>query len=288
MNIEHYTIQSGDFNTIVYESPHSGHAIPDELQHHYRLVEVSAYRYDTHVDLAAERFLSEAGGFLISSQISRLVVDLNRGVNRVDSRICPNWPEACLHNDGGVIVPFAKVNKRVIQLYDQPLSADEVEYRLTTFWYPYHQRLKQDIDSRINRFGKVLLISLHSTMPRPQHMQGRKPVVYLGTRDKKTCEGPILQIFQRNLVSQGIITISEGYYQGAFTTQAYGEASDVNAIQIELDRRFLKSAAANDQINALVSALQELKLPSRSVSFRKKKKYTIKTFIDPLTGEIQM
>ncbi len=292
MTQEIYQIQTGDTCNLIYESPHVGRLTLDITQRHTRLVSAAANRADSYIDQAGAYLLSQTGGTWIYNTISRLVVDLNRGADRVDSRVCPRWPGARVHKDGGVIVPFTRQNKQAIQLYDSPLDEDEVEARLRYYWYPYHERLRQLIDSTLEMYMRVIVISLHSAHPFNRHQTINRPVIYLGTRNGETCDPSILESIQSELESRGNHVVSRGYYQGAYTTQAYGVEPRIHTIQIELDRRFLPPLEERTDIPPQVIDLAQT-LRAVSVSNRRaanparRRMYSSRTFFDPLSGEVK-
>ncbi len=285
-----YTLRRGVSTNLIFESPHQNSHVPTSLHHHKQLIEIADQRVDTNVDYAANRLWETIGGDFLSAEISRLVVDLNRGADRVDSRICPNWPGAERYKDGGVIPPWARLDQRRIRLYDSPLDSEEVEYRLTDFWYPYHECLQHVIDEKLEQYDHVLLVSLHSTIPKDQHKQTDYPTVYLGTRNGRTCDMSIMRTLQASLEHDDVFVITSDYYQGAFTTQAYGADPRINTIQVELDRRYLPStgeAASNRMLEALINALRGvITIPINRNSHSAKIKIPKRTYIDPLTGDI--
>ncbi len=296
---ESYITRQGEPRNVIFESPHQGRDIPPALGHHKRLVNAAARRWDNYIDTAGEFLLDAVGGSLIHSRVSRLTADLNRGADRVDARVCPTWPGAKIHRDGGVIVPFVRLGKELVPLYDSPLGEDEVEYRLREFWYPYHERLQASIGNAVKTFGSAILIGLHSVIPKSVHVRGNRPVVYLGTRNGRTCNAKTLDILCTALENQGITVIAEDYYQGAFTTQSYGQEKDVDAIQIELDRRFLRpetTAGKNSLLHSVVSALQMISIGGEHTSgeqvnkpVKRSKRHhpSQQTYIDTLTGDVQ-
>ncbi|MFB3788319.1 MAG: N-formylglutamate amidohydrolase [bacterium] len=284
-----YHLAAGAVRGVVWESPHHGREVPPDYQNHPRLAEAARRRWDNHIDIAEEYLLQTAGGVLLASRISRLVADLNRGADRVDARVCPRWPGARAHEDGGVIVPFTRPNRRVVPLYDAPLDPEEVEDRLRRFWYPYHDELRKQVEESVNRFGHSVLISLHSANPLPAHAREGGPVIYLGTDQGRSCDPAVLFTLRSILEQGGCRVITQGYYQGAFVTQAYGREPRVQAIQIELDRRFLggPDEARRMMLEPLASALRVVTVAEKhSLPSRSRRVPTHRAYVDPLTGEV--
>jgi N-formylglutamate amidohydrolase len=290
-------IEKGRSCNVVFESPHQGRDVPEALRHHAAMTTIAAHRCDTHIDRVAEMCLKEVGGTLLHSPVSRMVVDLNRGADRVDARVCPTWPGARVYDDGGVIIPMGVERNRSIVLYDTPLREAEVETRLTNYWYPYHDRLRKELDATVQRFGHAILISLHTAHPLKQHEgDGTKPVIYLGTMNGKTCDVGLLSLLCGAMESHNALVISRDFYQGAFITQAYGQERDIHAIQIELDRRFLYiqknqpsfSRKTQKLIAGLTDCLRAISVQGETppTTGRRNRLGSPKSYIDPLTGEI--
>lgn len=291
MSEKPYTVLTGEPKNIVFELPHQGRSIPDACRRYTRLVEAAEQRWDHYIGEAGRYVLDSAGGTLIHSHVSRLVVDLNRGADRIDSRVCSCWPGARVYEDGGAIVPNTVLRQQRIPLYDSPLNGEEVEDRLCRYWYPYHDRLRQLIDSTASLMGSVLLISLHSAEPLSRYKTPKQPVVFLGTRNGRTCEPMLVEIIKSALEIREMIVVTQDAYQGAFTTQAYGVEPHVNAIQIELDRRALKTGVTQGKgkqmLDALISGLRAVSISG--VSSRSSKQTSrlgrLRSYIDPLTGD---
>ncbi len=289
-----FTLRQGMACNILFETPHVGQEVPEELHGHRELLEAARRRWDRGVGKAAEYLLETAGGEWLGAVYSRLVVDLNRGADRVDSRVCPHWPRARRHEDGGVIVPFTREEGRFRMLYSVPLESEEIEHRLRTYWFPYHDSLHARLKTIRNRFGEVLLISLHSTQPSPEHRSGDNPVIYLGTCNGTTSDSDRLTVLQRILENHSITVVTKGFYQGAFTTQAYGIESGIHAIQIELDRREKKNGDFfRSQLEPLAEGLKAISR-QQSASTSKSKTSPIsrrsglaaRTYWDPLSDTV--
>lgn len=115
-------------------------------------------------------FLNELYDFLInmdvtilSANYSRYVVDLNRIIT-----------EPVMGEDYNKSTIYSKTIWGK-DLYKQLPNEDEIEKRLRTYYYPYHNKLKELIDIKLKQFGKVFIIDLHSG--------------YSSTGDKDICLG---------------------------------------------------------------------------------------------------
>ncbi|NPU98658.1 MAG: N-formylglutamate amidohydrolase [Candidatus Omnitrophica bacterium] len=289
MDFAPFTLIPGETRNMVLESPHHGRWVPPECLVHSRLAKAARRRWDNHIAIAEEFLLWNVGGVVVASRYSRLVCDLNRGADRVDARVCPRWPGARIYEDGGVIVPFLRTRRRVVRLYDPPLEPEEVEKRLRRYWYPYHDELRKRVEENVKRFGQAVLISLHSTNPLPAHAQELRPVIYLGTDQGRSCDAAVLLAMQSILEQSGCRVITQGFYQGAFVTQAYGREPRVQAVQIELDRRYLSQSkiARWKMLEPLAAALRAVTVAEKSPALpRFRRVPASRTYMDPLTGDV--
>lgn len=286
MSVSIPTIIQGNARNLILESPHQGRMAPEEFQHHSLMAKAAQKRLDSGIKTISQQILDELGGTLIYSDVSRLVVDLNRGVNRVDSRVCSTWPGAQVFEDGGVINPIARMDSKTLFLYENGLSEIEVEDRLRMYWYPYHESLQSLLHGECKRYGHVMLISLHSTQPTQPFRNESRPVIYLGTHNGKTCDPLFLSALWDELTRQNLCVVSQGEFQGGFTTQAYGAPPQVNTIQVELDQRFINEDK-EWMLKPFISALKKVtNKPGTAKKRRSQPVRTTRTYIDPATGII--
>ena len=126
---------------IIVSVPHCGHLIPDDLAREFRSDKI---KFIDDTDWFVDRlygFAPSMGMTLVSSVVSRWVIDLNRP---------PDGKP--LYNDGRVITGLCPVT----DFLGDPIYADcrlivsqeETERRKSLYYHPYHEQLKALIAER--------------------------------------------------------------------------------------------------------------------------------------------
>lgn len=100
---------------------------------------------------------------ILSANYSRYVVDLNRIIT-----------QPVMGKDYNKSTIYSKTIWGR-DLYNQLPDEKEIERRLQNYYYPYHNKLKELIDIKLKKCGKVFIIDLHSG--------------YSSTGDKDICLG---------------------------------------------------------------------------------------------------
>ena len=120
-------------------------------------------------------------------------------------------------------------------IYHTPPSQEEVERRRLLVHAPYHARLMELLQSKITRFGGVVLIDVHSVASRANLLHGAlQHDVYLGDRDGKTNSGWLTRTVEQGFRGAGLRVVRNNPYKGGYITQYYGEIDQVAALQIEM------------------------------------------------------
>ncbi len=144
-----FTITNADKQhwPLVVSLPHSGTAIPEEMRQAL-IAGVLMPNTDWFLpDLYA--FLPELGVTMIENRMSRYVADPNRETK-----------EAADGNYLGSVVYQQNTWRR--PLYAKPLTAAQIQARLTKYYWPYHQALTELLAAKVAQFGHCVLIDLHS------------------------------------------------------------------------------------------------------------------------------
>jgi N-formylglutamate amidohydrolase len=160
-----------EFNTkdlkfpIVLSSPHAGTFFPKEFienssltEHELRISE------DCHVtDLVKKA--SALGIPLLSLNLPRTFVDVNRDKIEIDDTMFFNPPQNNDVNSRRCRVGLGVLHRVVYQnknIYNGLLNYEEALDRIKHVYEPYHKRLKQLVDKCVRKFGYCLLIDCHS------------------------------------------------------------------------------------------------------------------------------
>lgn len=243
-----------EFNTenpqfpMVLSSPHSGCDFPPEFLANTHLsiedLRESEDCFVTEMVLAA----SDAGIPLLSMNIPRTFVDVNRDKIELDDTMFYDAPQAA----GGLgsrrsRVGFGVIHRIVTQnksIYDGKISYSEAMERLEKVYDPYHKRLKQLVDRVTRKFGFCLLIDCHS-MPSKicNIMNETKPVEFcLCTLFDESCPSRISEQLSRSLESDGYRVEFNRPYAGAFITFNYCQPrKNIYTLQLEVNRSLYMS-----------------------------------------------
>ena len=179
----------------------------------------------------------DVGATLLVAEHSRYVCDLNRSEQDVDPlAVIGGSAQRAPH---GLIWRDTTEGQRALY---QPLSRDELERRLVTYYRPYHQCLTELLAAKRAKFGFAVLLAGHS-MPsrgRPGHSDtGRdRADVVPGSRGRTTAAGVIIETPELVARPRGWTVVHDDPYRGGFTTAFYGRPDrNQHALQVELSRR---------------------------------------------------
>ena len=160
-----------EFNTkdikfpIVLSSPHAGSVFPEGFLKNSALTEhelkISEDSFVTDIIKNA----SDNGIPLISLNLPRTFVDVNRDKVELDDSMFYNAPKTTDVNSRRCRVGLGVLHRVVYQnksIYNGLLNYDEAMERIKNVYEPYHKRLKQLVDRCVRKFGFCLLVDCHS------------------------------------------------------------------------------------------------------------------------------
>ena len=224
---------------LIFASPHSGRRYPAELLADARVGLISLRRSeDVYVD---ELFAGAAqhGAAVLSATIARAYVDLNRDAAELDPDMFDERPPASVHTSSARVQAGLGAIPRVSgdgqNIYRRKLSLEEAERRLATVHRPYHNALRNLIDTTKTLFGCAVLIDCHSM---PNNARGaHAPDIVLGDRFGASCHPSVTALAEVTLRRLGYRVARNTPFAGGHTTQTYGRPiSHVHALQIEINR----------------------------------------------------
>lgn len=147
---------------IIINIPHSGTFIPkqikDELKKPKPIIANNDWFLKDLYDFLVDMKLS-----ILSANYSRYIVDLNRIIT--DPVIGDDYNKCTIYKK----TTWGK------DLYEKIPTKEQCEQRLKKYYYPYHQKLKEMINKKLEVFDKILILDLHSG--------------YSSTGDKDICLG---------------------------------------------------------------------------------------------------
>ncbi|MFN3526238.1 MAG: N-formylglutamate amidohydrolase [Paracoccus sp. (in: a-proteobacteria)] len=224
---------------MIFASPHSGCVYPDWFLSETRLpIPVLRSSEDAFVD----RLIAcapEFGAVALSSNVPRCIVDLNRGVDEIDPLVVRGVPRHPLNQRtlaGLGVIPRVVSQGRAI--HDRPIERDEAERRILTCWRPYHQVLSALIAEARARFGRAVLIDMHS-MPHDAlaHLHGARPDMVLGNRHGLSAAARISDAICTTIEDEGWAIRRNSPFSGAYICSAYGRpGQNIHVVQLEINR----------------------------------------------------
>jgi N-formylglutamate amidohydrolase len=251
---------------MVFNSPHSGHALAPTFIKQSRLSEAQLHlSEDSHVDRIFAGCV-DAGAPLMHALFSRSFLDLNREPYELDARMfntrLPAYVNCASPRVASGLGTIPRTVGDGLLIYDAPLQFEEVILRIETYYRPYHRALGTLLNEAFAATGMSLLVDCHS-MPSSavSHFKGVAgpiPDVVLGDRFGSACSAEITFLIESHLESAGLIVSRNKPYSGGFFTENHGRPrQDRHAIQIELNRSLYMNEATRLK-SASFAALQNL------------------------------
>lgn len=208
---------------LVISFPHVGTEIPSDIPVR-RVLDDTDWDLPTLYDFAAE-----LGATTLVPRHSRLVIDLNRPPDDT-----PLYTGATTG-----LVPTECFDGR--PLYDANPDASEIARRRETYWRPYHDALRAQLDRLRARHGRVLLWDAHSIYNEiPRLFDGTLPDLNIGTFEGRSCSpairGAVAMVAVRNDAAYSHVV--DGRFKGGWITRNYGQPHEgVHAVQLELAKQ---------------------------------------------------
>lgn len=238
---------------IIASIPHAGTFVPQEIQQLFASSKVAQLPMTDWFLLELYDFLPDLGISVIAANYSRYVVDLNR--SPVPLELYPGRFETKLVSDKDF------QGKDIFLNYP---SDEQIAFYKQSVHQPYHTALDDLLQDVINSHGKAYLFDLHSIAKHATviHDELDKDI-YLGNRDNKSCSSQWLDSVEQEFLNQDISVQKNSPYKGGYITHHYGLASNVHAIQIEMNQSLYISQES--------VALEDCKKVVQSSEFQKTK-----------------
>lgn len=129
-------------------------------------------------------FLQQLGYTVIVNHTSRYVVDVNRNIT--DAKGASYKTNVCYtHTTQGYA------------MYQTEPNAYEIEYRIASYYQPYHDKIQTLILEKLNYYNQIYFIDLHSF-----RLDYGADVV-LGNDFGKTCSQSLFSFIEGKLIEQG-------------------------------------------------------------------------------------
>ena len=260
---------SNGHSPTIFNSPHSGRKYS---RHFLSQSVLNLDRIRLSEDFYVDKFLEPAvefGSVFLEACFPRSFIDVNRSSKELDEKLIYNLEKTSANPRtlaGLGVVP--RVVGSGLDIYQTKMPLNEVEYRLNSYYFPYHKKLRQVIDQSVAKFGYAILFDFHS-MPHSciNYSSKRKsfiPQVVLGDCFGASCEGELSEKVFNLFCAAGFRVEMNNPFSGGFITKNYGVPKEnVQAIQVEIDR----SLYMNETDYTLHSGYLNLKEKLRSVIY---------------------
>lgn len=247
---------------VIVEVPHGGvHVDAASLAGMIAPARAIGRDADLFVDELFETAPS-SGATFIAANISRYVVDLNRGPLELDGLAVEQGGPQNLPR--GLIWRIGTEGDPILA---RRLTQAELERRLDFLYRPYHAALEALIARKREKFGAAILLCAHS-MPsqgRRGHVDvgvGRADVVP-GTRGRTSASPLVIDAVDRAARDLAFSVKHDDPYKGGFSTGHYGRPSEgVHAIQVELARRLYMD---EDELRIVSPGFERTKLLAQAL-----------------------
>lgn len=250
---------------LIISSPHSGTLIDKNLSAKRNN---DIYSFDSMQDMYVNEFssgLDKCGFTVLQSNISRVVIDLNRNINEIDSKIIKNLPSDIEINlsdkvragIGLITTKDASGNK----IYDEKLDWMEVRDRINNYYLPWHNALKIAVKNLSTKFKRVLIIDMHS-MPSETIYNNQLADFVIGNNFGKSSSDTAQKILSRVIESYGHSVSINDPYPGGYITKNYSSTDEnIHCIQLEIKKSLYmneKNFTKNDNFDEFSLNLKKI------------------------------
>ena len=209
---------------LIVAFPHVGTDLAD-VGHQFRSPWLARRDADWWVD-DLYAFAADMGATMVSTRISRSVIDLNRDPSGASLYPGQATTELC---------PTTTFEGDPLYAGETPNEA-EIARRRALWFDPYHAALHVQIDRLRTRHPRVVLYDAHSIRSHvPRLFDGELPQFNIGTNGGRTCDAALSAALEAVCAASGDSHVLDGRFRGGWTTRHYGKPEKgVHAIQMEL------------------------------------------------------
>ncbi len=230
---------------FVLNSPHSGRVYPPRFLASSDLDALTLRRSeDSFVDEIFSGAV-ELGAPLLRAHFPRAYLDVNREPYELDPAMFadplpPHVNTRSVRVAGG-LGTIARIVAEATEIYSTPLPFSEAETRIRDIYMPFHETLRNLLETTHRQFGEAVLIDCHSMPstggPFEDETDANRPDIVLGDRYGTSCAQELVEAAERILKSMGYRVTRNNPYAGGFNTEHYGApAQGLHALQIEINR----------------------------------------------------
>ena len=226
MTIETFTLHRG-LSPLLISFPHVGTAIAVDQQYRYTPRALEAEDTDWFLD-RLYGFAAECGATLLVPRFSRYLVDLNRSSDNAPMYPGQNNTELC---------PTRHFSGELLYREQRAPDAAEIARRVTHYWQPYHDALRDELARLKQAHGHAVLFDAHSIKSElPWLFEGQLPHISIGTANGGSCVPAISDAVMRVFEAQTEFShVLNGRFKGGHITRHFGNPGDgIHAMQLEM------------------------------------------------------
>lgn len=227
---------------IVLSSPHSGNVFPEEFLQNSVLSEKDLRTSEDCFVTELVKQASDAGIPMISLNLPRTFIDVNRDKIEIDEAMFFDGPKTTDINSKRCRVGLGVLHRVVYHnknIYDGLLSFEEAQQRIQNVYDQYHKRLKQLVDRCVRKFGFCLLIDCHSMPSMICNIMNESKMLdfCICNLFDESCPIEMSQRMMQNLSKQDFRVEFNKPYAGAFITFNYCQPrKNIYTMQLEVNR----------------------------------------------------
>jgi formiminoglutamase len=218
-------VDAGDAPLIV-SIPHAGTDIPPHLQGRFVSRDLAVRDADWWVR-ELYGFAAEIGATVVSTGLSRSVIDVNRDPS--GASLYPGMATTGL-------CPTETFDGEPLYRRGHAPDAAEIALRRKIYFDPYHQALAGQIARLRTEHGAVALYDAHSIRSHVARLfEGELPQFNIGANDGRSCAPAMVAAVEAVCAASNRSRVTDGRFKGGFITRRYGAPdAGVHALQMEL------------------------------------------------------
>jgi N-formylglutamate deformylase len=218
------TVRRGEAPLVV-SIPHAGTELV-EVREQVKSPWLATLDADWWVDRLYD-FAADLGATVVSTAISRTVIDVNRDPQSKD--LYPGLASTEL-------VPTTTFDGTPLYDVDRVPSAEEIARRRKRYFDPYHAALRGELARLGKVHATVVLYDAHSIRSHiPRLFEGTLPQFNIGTFNGRSCTQQLTDAVAATCATYPADQVVNGRFKGGAITRTYGQPlQGVHAIQMEL------------------------------------------------------
>ena len=252
---------------LVFASPHSGSDYPAEFLASSCLDPISLRRSEDSFVHEIFSGAPEMGAPLLHALFPRAFVDPNREPYELDPAIfkdrLPAYANTCSPRVAAGLGTIARVVASGANIYRRKLSLEEGLERIRGYYWPYHEALRNLVETTKERFGYCILVDCHSMPSNSRPLRGRNAksaAFVLGDCHGTTCAPAFIQSVEQVLTEKNYVVVRNTPYAGGFVTRHYGKPrSRIHCLQIEINRHIYMDESRIERRPALKTLTDDMR-----------------------------